>query len=216
MVFLFMDENKITRLAVQKKNPKRVNVYLDGNFAFGLYRDTAAWLQIGQSLSDEKIKELLDKDLKAEICQKALEFISFKPRTVQETRKKLADLEYSEDLIEETLHDLTENGILNDELYAGPWVEERTRLNPKSKRVLAYELRRKGISDDLIQSAVEEVDDYQSAYEIAKKRLYRYESLPKPDFQRKLGNFLAGRGYSYDVISETTRNLWTEKTTSAE
>ena len=35
---------KITALTVQKKNPNRVNVHLDGEFAFGLARIVAAWL----------------------------------------------------------------------------------------------------------------------------------------------------------------------------
>ena len=71
-----MEKNKITRLAVQKKNPKRVNVYLDDSFAFGLFRETAAWLEKGQILSDEKIKELLETDQKNEVYNNALDFIS--------------------------------------------------------------------------------------------------------------------------------------------
>ena len=211
-----MCENRITRLAVQKKNPKRVNVYLDGNFAFGLYRDTAAWLEIGQVLSDEKINELLVKDQEREVYQKAVEFISYKPRTSQETRRKLQKAGYDESLIENTLAQLTQYGLLNDESYAGQWVDERKRLKPRSKRMLAYELRKKGISDDLIQSAVEDVDDFQSAREIAESRLYRYEGLSKFEFRNKLGNYLAGKGFSYDVISETTQTLWEQMNSSAD
>ena len=61
----------------------------------------------------------------------------------------------------------------------------------------------------------EDVDDYQSAYEIAGNRLYRYEGLSKFEFRNKLGNYLAGKGYSYDVISETTQRLWEELNISA-
>jgi len=49
---------KITALKVQKRNPNRVNIYLDGEYAFGLARITAAWLHVGQELGDEKIAEL--------------------------------------------------------------------------------------------------------------------------------------------------------------
>lgn len=213
--FYFMDENKITRLAVQKKNPKRVNVYIDGNFAFGLYRDTAAWLETGQILSDDKIKELLDKDLQAEVYQKALDYISFKPRTTQETRKKLQQSGYDELLIEDTITSLTENGLLDDKYYAEQWVDERQRYKPRSKRALVFELRKKGISDNLIQSAVEDVDDIQSGYEIARSRLFRYEGLSKYEFRNKLGNYLAGKGYPFDVISEITKDLWDQLNTSA-
>ena len=210
-----MEENKITRLAVQKKNPKRVNVYLDGDFAFGLYRDTAAWLETGQMLSDEKIKELLEKDQQAEVYQKALDFIAYRPRTAQETRRKLQQAGYEAFLIDNTIAALSDNGLLNDEYYAQQWVEERMRLKPRSKRVLIYELRQKGIPDDVIQSAVEEVDDFRSAYEAAEGRLSRYEGLSKFEFRNKLGSFLAGKGYSYEVIAEVTQELWKEISTSA-
>jgi len=49
---------KITALEAQKKNPNRVNVHLDGEFAFGLARITAAWLKIGDVLTDERIAQL--------------------------------------------------------------------------------------------------------------------------------------------------------------
>lgn len=207
-VFVLMNENKITRLAVQKKNPKRINVYLDNNFAFGLYRETAAWLEIGQKLSEEKIAELLAADQERDAMQKAIEYISYKPRTTMETRKKLQNAGFDDLLIEKTVSQLTQHGLLNDEDYANRWVEERSRIKPRSRRMLIYELRLKGISDDLIQSAVGDVDDFRSAYEIAEKRLYRYENLEKLDFRKKLGNYLAGKGFSYDVISETTQKIW--------
>ena len=203
-----MADNIITRLAVQRKNPKRVNVYLDGSFAFGLYRDTAAWLEVGQRLPDEKIKKLLDEDQKADVYVKAADFISYRPRTVFETRKKLEDEGFDETLISETISRLIENGLLNDKEFAEQWVEERKVLKPSSKRSLQYELHRKGIPDHLIQSATEAVDDFQAAYEIAEKRLYRFEDLPKFEFRKKLGNYLAGKGFSYDVIADVTRELW--------
>ena len=53
---------KITALQVQKRNPNRVNIHLDGEFAFGVARIVAAWLRIGQELSEEKIGQLQAED----------------------------------------------------------------------------------------------------------------------------------------------------------
>ncbi len=195
-------------MVLQKKDPRRVNVYLDGEFAFGIYTETAAWLQVGQILTDEKIKKLLDEDVKADIYNKALDFISYKPRTVFETKKKLYEAGFDDALIEEALEKLAASGLLDDSRFAEEWVEERQSLSPRSKRQIQFELHRKGIPDHLIQSAIKDVDDFQSAYETAEKRLYRYEDLPKLEFRRKMGNFLAGKGYSYDVISEVMQKLW--------
>ncbi len=203
-----MDENKITRIVVQKRNPDRVNVYLNGEFAFGLYKDTAAWLEVGQELSECKIKKLLDADLKNEVYVKALKFISYKQRTVVETTRKLQNEGYDDALIKEAISRLSENGLLNDKSYAVQWVEERQSAKPRSKRALQQELHRKGIPENLIRSVVEDVDDYQSAYGIAADRLWKYEGLSEFEFKKKLGTYLASKGFQYDVISEVIRKLW--------
>ena len=52
----------VTAIEVQQKNPQRVNIYLDDQFAFGLSRITAAWLKVGQGLSEEKIASLQAED----------------------------------------------------------------------------------------------------------------------------------------------------------
>jgi len=46
---------KITAIKAQRKNTQRVSVFLDGEFAFGLTRAVAGWLQVGQILGEEKI-----------------------------------------------------------------------------------------------------------------------------------------------------------------
>ncbi len=210
------DGNVITRIAVQKKNPRRVNIYLDGEFAFGLYKETAVWLEVGQVLSDEKIKKLLDEDLKTEVYTKALGYISYKQRTVRETSKRLQKDGYDEKLIEEAISRLSDSGLLNDQSFAEQWVEERQSLKPRSRRALRQELQRKGIPENLIQSAVEDVDDFQTACEIAAGRVWRYEGLSEFDFRKKLGTYLAGKGFQFDVIDEVTRKLWKRIQSSAD
>jgi hypothetical protein len=58
----YIMERKITAIAIQKRNRERVNIYLDGEYAFGLARIVAAWLQVGQFLSEEKIVDLQSED----------------------------------------------------------------------------------------------------------------------------------------------------------
>ena len=66
---------KVTALKAQKRNSQRINVYLDDEFAFGLSRYAATWLQIGQELSPEKIKELQDIDAQEVAYQRALNLL---------------------------------------------------------------------------------------------------------------------------------------------
>src|SRR5210317_1123984 len=69
---------KITALTIQKRNPNRVNVHLDGEFAFGLARITAAWLRVGQELTPEKIALLKEEDAAEVALQRAFRFLSYR------------------------------------------------------------------------------------------------------------------------------------------
>ena len=64
---------RITALKLQKRNHTRVNVYLDGEYAFGLARIVAAWLTVGTELSDEKIAMLQAEDQREMTYQPRLE-----------------------------------------------------------------------------------------------------------------------------------------------
>ena len=79
----------ITALKVQKKNHQRLNVYLDGEFAFGLSRFVAAWLQVGQELTEAKITELLSDDELESAYQQSLKFIGYRIRTTYEVDQHL-------------------------------------------------------------------------------------------------------------------------------
>ncbi len=85
---------KITAIEPQQRNPQRVNVYLDGAFAFGLTRITAAWLQVGQEISEEKIASLQAEDANEIAYQKALHFLSYRPRSSREIRKTCSGAGY--------------------------------------------------------------------------------------------------------------------------
>ncbi len=78
----------VTALKAQKKNPNRVSIYLDGEFAFGVSRIVAAWLKIGQSLSDEKLASIQKQEAGELALQKALLLLSYRPRSESEIQKR--------------------------------------------------------------------------------------------------------------------------------
>jgi regulatory protein len=201
---------KITALQVQKKNPSRVNVHLDGEFAFGLARIVAAWLRLGQELSEEKIEQLVAEDARERAFQQAMLFLSYRARSESEIRKNLRKHEIPEPVIEQTLERLRQDGLANDDQFAQAWVENRTTFRPRSRRMMAMELKQKGLADEAIQSAVQNVDDEASAYEAARKRAARFKGLEWNDFRKKLSEFLARRGYSYSVIAPVVTRIWNE------
>ena len=205
---------KITAIEVQKRRPNRVNIHLDGEFAFGLARIVAAWLQVGQELSEEKIEELQAKDARERAYQQAMLFLSYRARSESEIRRNLRKHEIPEAVIEETLERLRQDGLANDKEFASAWVENRSTFRPRSRRMMALELKQKGLDEEAIQSAMENVDDEASAYEAARKRAVRFKGLEWNDFRKKLSEFLARRGYSYSVIAPVVTRVWNEAHTN--
>jgi regulatory protein len=201
---------KITALVVQKRNPNRVNVHLDGEYAFGLARIVAVWLRVGQELDEEKLKRLQVEDARERAVQQALLFLSYRARSESEIRQNLRKHEMPEEVIEETIARLRQDGLANDGQFAQAWVENRSTFRPRSRRMLAMELRQKGLDDEAVSSALEDVDDEPLAYEAAKKRAPRLKSLEWVDFRKKLSEFLARRGFSYSVIAPVVTRIWNE------
>jgi regulatory protein len=201
---------KITAIEVQRRSPNRVNIHLDGEFAFGLARITAAWLRVGQELSDEKIGQLLAGDARERAYQQAMLFLSYRARSESEIRRNLRKHEIPEAVIDETIERLRQDGLANDKEFASAWVENRTTFRPRSRRMMALELRQKGLDEEAIHSAMENVDDEASAYEAARKRAARFKGLEWNDFRKKLSEFLARRGFSYSVIAPVVTRIWNE------
>jgi regulatory protein len=79
---LVKEAGTITRLAPQKRNKERVNVYLDGDFAFGLALVAASGLRVGQTLSGREVEELQAVDTIEKAKASAVRFLSYRPKCV--------------------------------------------------------------------------------------------------------------------------------------
>jgi regulatory protein len=203
---------RITAIEAQKKNPERVNIYLDDEFAFGLTRFVAGWLQVGQTLTQEKIAQLQAEEAREATFRRALHFLSYRPRSLAEIRQNLSKHNVQQALIEETLERLQQQGLANDEQFARAWVENRNTFRPRSRRALRMELRQKGLEDELIQAVLDEnLDDEALAYQASLRKARKLNGLEWPDFRRKLSEFLARRGFSFSVITPIVRKVWDEK-----
>lgn len=204
---------RITALKVQEHNNQRVNVFIDGEFAFGLSRITAGWLYIGQELNSTKIAQLQAEDAQEVAFQRALHFLDYRQRSLSEVRRNLEKHATLPDIIEAVLERLVQGGYVDDTRFAQTWIENRSTFRPRSKRALAVELRQHGLEQETIQNALENLDEAQEetlAYQAAQKQLRKLAGLELAEYKRKLGSFLARRGFGYDVIRPVVERTWNE------
>lgn len=197
----------VTALEVQKRNPQRVNVYLDGEFAFGLSLIEAARLRKGQTLSDSEIAALRGEDAVSLAVDSAAHFLSYRPRSVQETRRNLKDKDIPAEVIEAAVTRLQTMGYLDDTAFARFWVKNRNEFKPLSHRALRQELRQKGIADAVIAEVLAEQDESGMAYQAAQGQLRKLRNRTPREFRQKMSAFLQRRGFSYSTVEEVVNRL---------
>jgi regulatory protein len=204
-----MVDREITGIKVQKRNPDRVSIYLDGEYAFGLSRIVAAWLYTGQRLSDEKINTLCSEDGYEVAYQKALMLINHRQRTSYEIRQKLNEKGFSDSQIDEVLLKLQRAGLVEDGKYAQLWVENRNSFHPRSQRLMRMELLHKGVANEDIEKALAgSAEDAELATQAAMQQIRKYSHLNWEDFRKKLSAFLLRRGFSYGTVAPVVRSVW--------
>lgn len=194
---------KITRIKAQK-NKKRVNIYLDGKFAFGLDADNflKAGLKVGQKLTQKQVDDLVFKNEFQKLLDKTLRLISRRPRSEKEIRDYLRKKKSPSKLIEAVVKKLKQLRQIDDAAFASWWVEQRTTFRPRGKFGLTMELRQKGIDKTIINKAINKVDELPLAARLAQKKLKVYKNLPREEFYQKMSAYLARRGFSWETIKK--------------
>jgi regulatory protein len=201
-------QKTITALTIQKKNPNRVNIFLDGEFSFGLYLINAGHLKVGQTISKETIDSLMKDDQIEDGFQKALKFISYKPRTKFEVVKKLRENDFDEGSISIVMEMLIEKGYVNDPHYAKNWVENRSIYKPRSKKLITWELKNKQISEEIISEVTGDmIPEEKLAMLAAEKYARRLSGIEKEVFFRRLSGYLIRRGFSYSIVNVTVQKI---------
>lgn len=202
----------ITALVAQKKNKDRVSVYLDGKFAFGLAAIEAIHLKRGQALSDADIARLRDRDVAEKAHERALRFLSVRPRSEAEVRRNLGEASFPPGAIDAALDRLKRAGLVDDHAFTQFWLENRGQFSPRSARALKAELRQKGVAAETIGEALQATahDDDSAAFQAALPKARRLAGLDAREFKHKLGAYLVRRGFSYDVALEAVSRAWKE------
>lgn len=201
-------EQRITALKAQKNNPDRVNVYLDGEFAFGVSRFVWAGLKVGQMISAEEITRMGDQDTREKAFQTALKFIGFKPRTEHEVAKRLESGGYSQEIIISVMDELRQKEYVNDADYAVQWVDTRVHAHPRGRRLIFQELRSKGVADEIIQDALLTIpDERELAMDLGEANIKKFRDLDDQKIINKMKGVLARKGFDFEVIREVIDQL---------
>ncbi|HPS65315.1 MAG TPA: RecX family transcriptional regulator [Ignavibacteria bacterium] len=203
---------KITDIQKQKKEG-RYNIYIDGEFAFGLYKETIYnyGLRKNDELTEEKIKEITHYDEITFGTKVAYNYLTYSPRSTKEIRTKLRAKKLKDENIEEIIQHFTEYKFLDDELYAKSYIENQKIKKPSGKISIRQKLSQKGIDKEIIEKVIAENYDNETeltnGISLLEKYLAKHKSVPKEKIKQKSFSYLLSRGFEYSLISEILRNV---------
>lgn len=116
----------------------------------------------------------------------------------------------TEDVANAVLFRLQERGYVNDLEFARQWSESRQRAKRLSKRVIAAELREKGVSAEIIETVLTDIkndDEFANARHFAERKLKSSARLEQEVIYRRVHSALARKGFDLDLISRVMREL---------
>lgn len=136
------------------------------------------------------------------------------PRTRAQLADACARRGVPEPSTQRVLDRFAELGLIDDEAFADAWVQSRHAGRGLSRRALRHELRRRGVADEAIEEALEQVDesDEQAAAEaLVRSRLPALARHDDPTKARRLQGLLARRGYSAGLAARVVRDVLGEQ-----
>lgn len=202
----------ITRIAPQR-DPNRLSIYLDGRFTLGLNAGIVEelGLRVGQALSAAEVTAIREREELNKAVDKALAFLTSRPRSIREVRDRLKEKEIPPDTIDAVIARLEGWGYIGDEGFARYWIENRGANQPRGKRLLRQELWRKGVERETVDQVLDEldVDEAGGALALARKRFKQLSGYDEQTQRRRLAAFLQRRGYDWPTVKGALDTLFT-------
>src|SRR5438874_1113807 len=116
---------RITALEPQVHDLERINLYVDGRFLLGVNAAIVfqLGLQVEQELQPEQLEQLRSAELEQQALDRALNYLSFRPRSREEVRRYLRRKETPAAIIEAVMARLDNLDFVNDRAFASFWIE---------------------------------------------------------------------------------------------
>jgi regulatory protein len=212
---------RITAIEAQKKDPHRKNLIVDGKFFLGISSDVL--VQFGLRSGDQTDEIILEKIRAAEELfqakQKALEYLSRRMHSEKELSQKLRKKNFSAESIQRLIDDFRAAGYLNDTQFAVAYVADCLQKRPVGRRALLQRLRLKGIDKEIIATVLTTTLEFEKEETIAlaaarkKIRISRsqFEKLDTEKRRKRLAQFLAQRGFEWEIIGRVINTVFTEE-----
>lgn len=144
----------------------------------------------------------------------SLRLLAASPKSRLKIQEKLKARGFKQGVIERILSQLERQGYLNDRAFAEAVFQSLTNQRPSGRRRIAFELKKRGIKEGLIQELLEpcgEEEERERALAVAKEKAGRWQKVDRQNRRKKIYDFLVRRGFDYalsrEVVEEVERGF---------
>lgn len=187
---------------IEPVSKTRYKVFIDGQFAFALYKgELSRYHIVDGSEIDENVYQILYKDNVKRAKLRAMHLLSDMGRTESQLRTKLLQGGYPQKIVDEAITYVKSFGYINDREYARNFVE--SRKEKKSRKEIYAALCQKGLDSELIKKALNECyageDSLQAIKALLRKKGYHPGNADLKENQKIIG-YLVRKGFQYEDI----------------
>ena len=197
---------------IKSVSKTKFKVYLDGQFAFTLYKGELFRYRIQEDgeLSEEVYQEIREKVVLKRAKLRAMHLLNDMDRTESQLRTKLLNGDYPADIADEAIAYVKSFGYINDESYIRRFIE--SRKNSKSKKEIYALLMKKGVDMERVREILSEYysaeDSLNAIRDLLRKKRYDPKSATDQEM-RKIYGYLARKGFGYEDIGQVIQiNEW--------
>lgn len=201
----------ITRISAQQKNDERFNVFIQKGpkeeFAFSVDADVLIKFQLqkGMEIDEEEWEEILEEDVYRKAFNKALHYLSYRMRTVHEIEVYLQKKEVPDSTIKRVIHKLSEYDFVNDKTFADALVKSRMNTSFKGPGAIRQELKKKGISDNQTEEALDQFsfqEQLEASVKFIQKQFSSRAKRSEKEQKQRIAQQLQQKGFMWEVIEQ--------------
>jgi regulatory protein len=202
----------ITKIEFQKKNKRRVNIYMDDEYAFACDAELVYIHNItkGRVMDKESLENIVNEDnyIKGKTC--ALHFLERSYKSTKQVVDKLAMKEFDEKTIDRVVKFLNEYDFIDDKRFVEMYINEK--INSAGKNKIKFALLKKLIPKDLIQEGLSTITSEKQLEVALKLGQKKNDTLAKSEkdvkkIHKKLSDYLLRSGYDYDIIKQVLNEI---------
>jgi regulatory protein len=204
--------NIITKIEMQKKNKDRVNVYMDGDFAFACDAGLVYRYRItkGEPIDKENIESIVNEDNYIKAKNASLHFLESSFKSAKQVVDKLKLKEFDVKTIGRVMQFLKEYEFIDDKRFVELFIKEKVRSSGKNK--IKFTLIKKGLPEELIEEGLDAITSEQQsliALKLGEKKfaiLYKNEKDTRKLY-KKIADYLVRNGFDFEIVNEVLNKV---------